>query len=289
MSEAISRPMAAAHLLDTLRFPLRTAGFVGLTFGMYGLLEVDTALSGASARDVVLHTWMRRYGRALLKLYGLDVRVGGLPPADRPEGEDRSPDDTAFYPERDARGIGRLFVMNHRSALDITVTLAFFESTIVSRADLARWPVIGMAARRVGTLFVDRSSKPSGAAVVSAMAAALRSGRGVMVYPEGTTFAGDEVRPFRPGGFFAVQEAGAEIVPVGIAYGGADASYVDEPFADHMARVSRARRTAAAIEIGAPIASAGQDVNALRNAAHEAVQTLVLRARTALGAPREIA
>jgi 1-acyl-sn-glycerol-3-phosphate acyltransferase len=130
---------------------------------MYGMLEVDTALSPASARELVLHKWMRRYGRRLLDLYGVEVHAGGPYVG---EG--------AQYPERDARGRGRLFVMNHRSGLDIPITLAFFEATIVSRADLARWPVIGVAARRVGTLFVDRASRQSGAAVIQAMTA--RSG-----------------------------------------------------------------------------------------------------------------
>lgn len=269
--------MAAPTLLDTLRFSLRTGAFVGLTFGSYSLLEIETALSAAPSRDAVLHTWMRRYGRALLKLYGIGVRAGGPFVGDPPQ------DHAGFYPERDARGVGRLFVMNHRSAFDIIITLAFFEATIVSRADLAGWPVVGLAARRVGTLFVDRSNKQSGSAVVRAMAEALKAGRGVMIYPEGTTFGGDEVRPFRPGGFIAAREAGAEIVPVGIAYGNAHASYVNQTATEHMARVSGARRTAAAIEVGAPIVPAGEDINVSLNAAHEAVQALVHRARTVVG------
>ncbi|WP_437636283.1 lysophospholipid acyltransferase family protein [Sorangium sp. So ce854] len=277
--------MASAHPLDILRFPLRTAGFVGLTFGMYGLLEVDTALSSAADREVVLHTWMRRYGRALLKLYGLDARVGGLDaagvaPGPGAAGRDRP--GAAYCPGRDPSGLGRMFVMNHRSALDIMVTLAFFEATVVSRADLAGWPVIGMAARRVGTLFVDRASKRSGSAVVHAMCTALKGGRGVMVYPEGTTFAGDEVRPFRAGAFTAACRAGAEIVPVGLAYGGADSSYVDESFAAHMVRVSRARRIPVALQVGAPIATAGRHVDAVRDDSHQAVQALVRRARARL-------
>ena len=263
--------MAPPAILDELRFPLRTAGFVGLTFGMYGLLEADTAISPGGSRDQVLHKWMRRYGHALLDLYGVEVTGGGphVGAGDQ-------------YPERDGRGLGRLFVMNHRSALDIAVTLAFFEATIVSRADLARWPVIGVAARRVGTLFVDRSDRRSGSAVIQAMTEALERGRGVMVYPEGTTFADDEVRPFRAGAFTAARQAGAEIVPVGIAYGGGEASYVDEPFSAHMKRVSRARRTRAAIEVGAPMGVEGQEVDALLAAARVAVQALVGRARAAL-------
>ncbi|WP_437531489.1 lysophospholipid acyltransferase family protein [Sorangium sp. So ce726] len=279
--------MVSARPLDALRFPLRTAGFVGLTFSMYGLLEVDTAISPAADREVVLHTWMRRYGRALLKLYGLDARAGGLVRDELAAGRAAGAADpvgAGYCPGRDAAGLGRLFVMNHRSALDIMITLAFFEATVVSRADLAGWPVIGMAARRVGTLFVDRSSKRSGSAVVQAMCSALKGGRGVMVYPEGTTFSGDEVRPFRAGGFTAACRVGAEIVPVGLVYGGAESSYVDESFTAHMARVSRARRIPVALEVGAPIATVGQDVGEVRDESHRAVQALVHRARARLAA-----
>ncbi len=258
-------------MLDGLRFPLRTAGFVGLTFGMYGLLEVETVVSPREDREAVLYKWIERYGRSLLELYGAEVDARG------PHvGEGRR------YPGADARGRGRVFVMNHRSGLDIPVCLAFVEATIVSRADLARWPVIGMAARRVGTLFVDRSDKQSGAAVIAAMRGAIERGRGVLVYPEGTTFAGDEVRPFRNGAFLAAESTGAEIVPMGIVYGGSGASYVDEPFAAHMKRVASTRRTRVALEVGEPIPSSGS-MDAIRERAHAAVQELVHRARARLG------
>jgi 1-acyl-sn-glycerol-3-phosphate acyltransferase len=264
--------MIGARVLDELRFPLRTAAFVGLTFGMYGLLEVDTARSPAPAREQVLHQWMRRYGQALLALYGVEVRAGGAH-----VGAGRQ------YPGADARGRGRLFVMNHRSGMDVPITLALFEATILSRADLAGWPVIGVAARRTGILFVDRADKRSGAAVIQAMTVALARGRGVMVYPEGTTFAGDDVRLFRTGSFTAALRAGAEVVPVGLAYAGAEAAYVDESFLQHMKRVSRTRRTLAAVEVGEPIPAAGLEAAALRDAAQAAVQALVHRAREALG------
>ena len=34
---------------DAIRLPIRTAGFVGLTFSMYGALEVDLAVAGPNA------------------------------------------------------------------------------------------------------------------------------------------------------------------------------------------------------------------------------------------------
>ena len=197
--------------VDPVRVPLRTAGFIGLTFSLLAGFEAERALAPDDrARDDVTYKWMARYGAGLLRLYGLEVTAEG-PHVGVPGGR---------YPARDARGRGRLFVMNHRSMLDIFVNLAFLEANIVSRADLSRWPVIGLAARRVGTLFVDRESRRSGAAVINAMCGAVERGRAVIVYPEGTTFSGDEVHPFRPGAFLVAERTGAEIVPVGIAYEG---------------------------------------------------------------------
>jgi 1-acyl-sn-glycerol-3-phosphate acyltransferase len=172
--------------------------------------------------------------------------------------------------------------MNHRSMLDIFVDLAFIEANTVSRADLAGWPVIGLAARRVGTLFVDRSDKRSGAAVINAMIAGLQMGRGVMVYPEGTTFAGDEVRPFRAGAFLAAMRAGAEIVPVGIAYGGADSSYLQESFPAHYRRVAGSPVTRIGLVAGEPFRAEGTEVEAIQERARAEVQALVHRARAAI-------
>ena len=149
-------------LKGAARFPARTVGFVGLTMSYLVAMETERGLASADRKDVVLYDWMERYGRWLLKLYGVKAiatrgnRVAAMAGAGR-------------YPGTDARGVGRIFVMNHRSLLDVFLTLAFVEATIVSRADLADWPVIGLAARRVKTLFVDRTDKKSGAAVVQAM------------------------------------------------------------------------------------------------------------------------
>ncbi len=261
---------------SALRVPVRTAGFVGLTFSLLTGFEAERALAPDDrARADVTYRWMQRYGLGLLRLYGLDVTARG-PYVEAAGGR---------YPARDAEGRGRLFVMNHRSMFDIFVNLAFLEANIVSRADLSRWPVIGLAARRVGTLFVDRTSKRSGAAVINAITGAVEAGRAVMVYPEGTTFAGDEVRPFRAGAFLAAQRTGAEIVPVGIAYEGASASFVEESFVAHLFRVSSARRTRVGLVVGEALSGPHSDVDATRELARERVQALVHRARALLASP----
>lgn len=255
--------------LGDLRVLGRSLGFAGWTYGFVSAMEVHLLLAGGGRDREIIQRWMARYGRGLLDIYGLDVRAAG-------------PHIGAghVYPGQSARGRGRVFVMNHRSMLDIFVSLAHLDGTIVSRNDLERWPVIGLAARRVGVLFVDRQSKQSGAAVINAMTRGLEAGRGVLVYPEGTTFSGDEVRPFRNGAFLAAQRAGAEIVPLGIAYGGGSAAFVEESFPAHYRRISSAPKTRVALSAGEPIVPReGEALDALRDRTHEAVQALVRSAR----------
>lgn len=258
-------------LLAPLRLSARTAAFAGSTASMYGAFELEAALAGAAARDDVLKKWVVRYGRVELRLFGVDVATAG------PHLESGS-----AYPGKDARGKGRLFVMNHRSALDILVALGFLEARIVSRGDLAKWPVIGYLAQRIGTLFVDRESTLSGARVAGAMVRAVEAGRGVLVFPEGTTFAGDEVRPFRPGAFVVSRRTGAEIVPVGVAYEGEHATFGNETFPAHVRRIGGLPRTRVALVAGAPIAPNDREPAQIQAEAHAAVQSLVKQARASL-------
>ncbi|WP_437615713.1 lysophospholipid acyltransferase family protein [Sorangium sp. So ce834] len=259
----------AFHLLRDARVVARTAGLIGVTWSAVACLDAELMTSDEASRQTVTYKWVGRWGKALLQVFGLEVTARGLPTAD------------GRYPAVDAQGRGRVFVMNHRSMLDIFVNLAFVEANMVSRADLSRWPVIGRAARKVGTLFVDRANKQSGAAVIHAMCDAIERGQGVLVYPEGTTFIGDEVRPFRAGAFITAQRTGAEIVPIGIAYGGQGTSYFQEPFPIHYRRVTSSPATKIGLVFGEPIA-AGADVETLRSVAHERVQELVREARAAL-------
>jgi 1-acyl-sn-glycerol-3-phosphate acyltransferase len=255
-------------VVNDVRFAARCACFAGLTGSLLVAMETHRGLARRERKDPVLYDYMELYGHGLLRLSGVEVTARG-PFAD----------DKKRYPGTDARGKGRIFVMNHRSLLD-----AFVEATIVSRADLAGWPVIGLAARRVKTLFVERTNKQSGQAVVRAMVDGVNGGRGVMVYPEGTTFAGDEVHPFRPGAFVAAERSGAEIVPVGIAYGGDSASFVDEPFTAHMRRVAGARKTKVGLVLGEALTPPkGKPVGETADEVRAKVQTLVHEARALVG------
>lgn len=177
---------------------------------------------------------------------------------------------------------GRMVVSNHRSMLDILVLLSRFGGHMLSRDDLARWPVIGWLAGFSQTLYVDRSSAASGAASIREVSERLLERHTVTVFAEGTTYPDDEVRPFLPGAFVAATRAGGEIVPVGIAYAGTHAIFFQEPFASHARKVLLRPRTRVALCIGAPIAVERRSSKSLASVTHERVQGLVRRARSLL-------
>jgi len=247
------------------RFGVRAALFAACTTGTLARFDFERRKKTPQEEQALIRVTMRRYGDQLTRIFGLDIVQTGVP-AD------------GFVPGADSEGKGRLFVMNHRSSLDILITLGLLEGKHVSRADLAEWPLVGVVARRAGILFVDRENRRSAAAVVSKMIENVENGTAVIIFAEGTTFEGDEVRPFKPGAFAVARRTGCEIVPVGIAYEG-NASFGEESFLEHMRRVSGAKKTRVGFAVGQPFRAGKLDSSELAIRAHGEVQALVHQAR----------
>ncbi|MFF3857189.1 lysophospholipid acyltransferase family protein [Micromonospora sp. NPDC002575] len=116
-----------------------------------------------------------------------------------------------------------LVVANHASWLDVLALLAVTPARVLAKREVRRWPLVGPLAVAGGTLFVDRARPRALPATVRRIAATLRAGHPVAVFPEGTTWCGAALgcRPgggFRPAVFQAAVDAGAPVVPVRIGY-----------------------------------------------------------------------
>jgi 1-acyl-sn-glycerol-3-phosphate acyltransferase len=242
---------------------LRIGGFVGITGALLPLYVTRDRLTREADRTRVRDRWLRRWSGSLLRLFGITV------------------DYREASPRTNDAARGRLVVANHRSALDVGILLQHFGGHMVSRADLARWPVVGPAARSVGTVFVDRTSTLSGAATIREIRALLKRGETVLVFPEGTTFEGDTVRPFQAGAFIGALKTGATIVPVGIAYAkGSEAAFVGESFTKHLARMAGSGATRVVVRVGeATRVREGARAGEVAKGAQEAVERLVGEAR----------
>jgi 1-acyl-sn-glycerol-3-phosphate acyltransferase len=120
-----------------------------------------------------------------------------------------------------------LLACNHVSWLDIVALQAVHAARFVSKAEVARWPLVGMLVRRCGTILVDRARRRDAHRVVHAIAGALRSGRRVAIFPEGTTGTGRQVLPFHANLLEAAIGAEAAVQPVAIRHADAGASFSD--------------------------------------------------------------
>ena len=134
------------------------------------LLPSPFAALGRRYRRWVFRSW----SRACLHVAGIRVTRHGQPPA------------PPFF-----------LVANHLGYLDLFVLGAALDNPVfVAQHEVAGWPMVGMLARVVDTIFVNRGDPQDLLRVNRAVEAALDAGRSVVMFPEGTSTPGLRVEPF---------------------------------------------------------------------------------------------
>jgi 1-acyl-sn-glycerol-3-phosphate acyltransferase len=113
--------------------------------------------------------------KVLARLFRLKVKVTGRPSAKKPV----------------------LFVSNHISYTDILVLGAVLPGKFVSKAEVAKWPVIGQIAKLSGTLFINRRKSAAGNHLKQIEDALFIDKKNLIIFPEGTTGDGRAVLPFK--------------------------------------------------------------------------------------------
>ena len=93
--------------------------------------------------------------------------------------------------------------------------------SFVAKAEVARWPGVGVLARLQQTEFVERARRKAGAHVHQ-LQKRLDGGARLMIFPEGTSTDGSYVLPFKSALFAAVERtprsAKPVVQPVTVAY-----------------------------------------------------------------------
>lgn len=113
-----------------------------------------------------------------------------------------------------------LTIANHISWLDIIAVGAQRPYLFLAKEEVARWPVMGFLARRIGTLFIRRGDAEQVSAIGEIMAWKLRQGKPLMLFPEGTTTRGDRVLRFHGKLFQPAQRAGVTVQAISLHYAG---------------------------------------------------------------------
>jgi 1-acyl-sn-glycerol-3-phosphate acyltransferase len=112
-----------------------------------------------------------------------------------------------------------VYVSNHLSNVDIWALLLVLplETRFVAKQELRRIPVLGWAMAASGFVFVDRKNRTRAIHSLEAAAQTIRSGRSVVVFPEGTRSRDGHLQPFKKGPFHLALRADVRLIPVAIS------------------------------------------------------------------------
>jgi 1-acyl-sn-glycerol-3-phosphate acyltransferase len=146
---------------------------------------------------------------------------------------------------------GHLFVSNHRSYIDICVILKYVLASIVAKAEVAQWPLIGVGAKLTYTVMIKREDPESRKQTRVQVQQLLERGYSMIIFPEGTTFEGPGALPYRPGPFQIAEHGQFHIIPVAIEYEAVTDAWVgDDNFIMHFLQCFQKPRTRVKLSFG---------------------------------------
>ncbi len=111
-----------------------------------------------------------------------------------------------------------LVVANHISWMDIVLLHALWPMWLVAKAEIRGWPLIGLLASLAGTLFIERGSEESRRRISRRMAALLKRGDRVGIFPEAGISGEAGVGRFHARLFAPAIRVQVPVVPVALRY-----------------------------------------------------------------------
>ena len=111
-----------------------------------------------------------------------------------------------------------IFVMNHQSAMDIPCAFAALPVNLrfVAKHVLKYVPFLGWFMAMTGMIFINRSNSREAVASLARAGERIRSGKSILVFPEGTRSLDGLILPFKKGPFVLAIAAQVPIVPIAI-------------------------------------------------------------------------
>ena len=159
---------------------------------------------------------------------------------------------------------GCLVVCNHMSYLDIIIMASMRPFVFVSSVDMHEKPFVGMMAELGGTYFVERRNASRLREEIKELAALMKEGFAVMLFPEGTSTDGSRVLPFRAPFMESARKAGVPVYPACLKYESIDGKpfgegnrdlvcwYGDMEFEPHFEELFSVERVEASVRIMEP-------------------------------------
>lgn len=154
-----------------------------------------------------------------------------------------------------------ILVANHRSYLDPLLIMAKVLALPVAKAEMAKWPLLGLAGKVSGIFYVQRESPKDRKRTLLAITKAVRQGETILIFPEGTTHGEDRTITFKKGVFQVAAQEGVPIVPVALDFADpADYWLANDSFMGHFLCRFGWRSVRCSVAIGQPLRNDQADV-----------------------------
>lgn len=112
-----------------------------------------------------------------------------------------------------------LFVSNHRSYFDILVTHETIDKPVgfIAKDEMLKIPLLPLYMKDIGCLFLNRDNIKQGLETINTAAEYMTKGHSMVLFPEGHRNQGEELLPFKEGGYKIAEKSKCPIVPVAIS------------------------------------------------------------------------
>jgi 1-acyl-sn-glycerol-3-phosphate acyltransferase len=91
-----------------------------------------------------------------------------------------------------------------------------FQFRIVFKSELLAYPFVGWHLKRSGQVCINQQNPAASIGAVKSALRSLRSGKPLVIFPEGGRTRDGKIQPFLPGAFFLAIKAQADIVPIAL-------------------------------------------------------------------------
>lgn len=172
-----------------------TVVWVLLTF-TYRVIGIPFRFVSPGVDEFFRRTAFKACARGVLRCMGVRLIIEGK----RPE--------PPFY-----------LVTNHISFVDIFVLAAELGCVFVSKSEVGNWPVAGFITRNMKTIYINRSTKRDTHRVNLEITNVMKSGLGVVAFPEATTTPNGYMLPFKPALLQAAVDLGMPLRVASLWYG----------------------------------------------------------------------
>ena len=120
--------------------------------------------------------------------------------------------------EKLAKGVARVYAVNHASALDIPVLYVYlpFQFRILFKKELLAYPIVGWHLKRSRQVCINQQEPARSIGDIRSALKSLKAGMPLVVFPEGGRTPDGDIKPFLPGAFFLAIKSQVEVVPVAL-------------------------------------------------------------------------